>query len=148
MMNRLSGARNIRLGLLALGLSPERVAALYPQVIEQSGLREQIHFPVETYSTGMRARLKFSIATAVVPEILLIDEALSTGDARFRAQSRERLDHVLKTAGAVIYVNHNAQSIASTCERVIWLERGVLRADGPTADVLPMYEEYLASGKK
>lgn len=148
MMNRLSGARNIRLGLLALGRTPDEVAQLYPQVIEQSGLREQIHFPVETYSQGMRARLKFSIATATVPEILLIDEALSTGDARFRAQSKERLDHVLNTAGAVIYVNHNAQSIASTCTRVMWLERGVLRADGPTEEVLPMYEEYLASGKK
>lgn len=148
MMNRLSGARNIRLGLLALGLPPDRVAALYPEVIEQSGLKDSIHFPVETYSSGMRARLKFAIATAVVPEILLVDEALSTGDARFRAQSRERLDHVLSTAGAVIHVNHNAQSIVAACERVIWLERGALRADGPTAEVLPQYEEYLAAGKK
>lgn len=148
MMNKLSGSRNIRLGLLAMGLSPSEVATLYPQVIEQSGLKDSIHFPVETYSSGMRARLKFAIATAVVPDILLIDEALSTGDARFRAQSRERLDHVLETAGAVIYVNHNAQSIASTCERVIWLERGVLRADGPVDAVLPEYESYLAAGKK
>ena len=147
MMNKLSGSRNIRLGLLALGLSPTEVARLYPQVIEQSGLKDSIHFPVATYSSGMKARLKFAIATAVVPEILLVDEALSTGDARFRARSKERLDEVLAAAGAVIHVNHNAATIAAQCDRVIWLEKGVLRADGPTAQVLPLYEEYLARGK-
>ncbi len=147
MMNRLSGARNIRLGLLALGLHPDEVAAMYPRVIETSGLKDSIHFPVATYSSGMKARLKFAIATAVVPEILLVDEALSTGDARFRARSKERLDEVLAAAGAVIHVNHNAATIAAQCDRVIWLEKGVLRADGPTAQVLPLYEEYLARGK-
>ena len=148
MMNKLSGSRNIRLGLLALGLSPTEVARLYPQVIEQSGLKDSIHFPVETYSSGMRARLKFAIATASVPEILLIDEALSTGDARFREQSRERLQEVLASAGAVIYVNHNAKMIAANCERVLWLERGSLRADGPVDDVLPKYQEYVSAGKQ
>lgn len=148
MMQNLSGARNIRLGLLALGLTPAEVSRLYPEVIEQSGLKASIHFPVATYSSGMRARLKFAIATAVVPDILLVDEALSTGDARFRAQSKERLQHVLSQAGAVLHVNHNAKSIAESCQRVIWLEKGVLKADGPTAEVLPMYEAYLESGKK
>lgn len=148
LMPGLSGARNIRLGLLAIGLTPDEVTELYPQVIETSGLKDAIHLPVKTYSSGMKARLKFAVATARTPEILLVDEALGTGDSRFRAAAQARLDEIKQSAGAVLVVNHNAQTIAKTTQRCIWLERGVIRMDGLTAEVLPQYEEYLANRKK
>ncbi len=148
MMPDLSGARNIRLGLLALGLTPDEVADLYPHVIEITGLRESIHLPVRTYSSGMRARLKFGIATARAPEILLVDEALGTGDSRFRASAEARLAEIQSNAGAVIVVNHNAATIEETTKTCIWMEKGIVRASGRTSDVLPMYEEFLGTQKK
>lgn len=148
LMSNLSGARNIRLGLLAKGFSPDEVAELYADVVEQAGIKEALHNPVRTYSSGMKARLKFAVAVAKTPEILLVDEALATGDSQFRATAQERLKQIRETAGAVLVVNHNAKTIANTTQRCIWLERGVIRLDGPTAEVLPLYEEYLASRKK
>lgn len=148
LMPNLSGARNIRLGLLAIGLSPDEVAEAYPKVIETSGLKDSIHIPVRTYSSGMKARLKFSVATARTPDILLVDEALGTGDARFKAAAQARLQEIRESAGAVLVVNHNSQTIANTTQRCIWLERGVIRMDGPTADVVPAYEEFLATRKR
>ncbi len=147
-MPDLSGSRNIRLGLLALGLSPEEVTEFYPKVIEVSGLKDSIHLPVRTYSSGMKARLKFGIATARTPEILLVDEALGVGDSKFRAAAEARLAEIQRAAGAVIQVNHNAATIEETTKTCIWLERGVVRAAGRTADVLPMYEEYLGTARK
>lgn len=148
LMPNLSGARNIRLGLLAKGFTPDEVAELYPQVVESTGLKDSIHLPVRTYSSGMKARLKFGVAVARTPEILLVDEALGTGDSKFRATAQERLQQIRETAGAVLVVNHNSQTIAATTTRCIWLERGVIRMDGPTAEVVPAYEEYLANRKK
>lgn len=148
LMPNLSGARNIRLGLLAKGFTPDEVAALYPQVVESTGLKDSIHLPVRTYSSGMKARLKFGVAVARTPEILLVDEALGTGDSKFRAAAQERLQEIRETAGAVLVVNHNSQTILNTTQRCIWLERGVIRMDGPTADVIPAYEEYLATRRK
>lgn len=140
LMKYLSGARNIRLGLLARGFSPQEVRTEYQKVLETSELREFIHNPLETYSSGMSARLKFAIAISRVPEILLIDEALGTGDARFLRKSARMLEEIKQKAGAIIMVNHSAAAIASQCTRVIWLERGELVADGPTSVVLPLYE--------
>lgn len=148
LMSNLSGARNIRLGLLAKGFSPDEVAELYPSVVEHAGIRDALHNPVKTYSSGMKARLKFAVAVAKTPEILLVDEALATGDSQFRAKAQDRLKEIRDTAGAVLVVNHNAKTIANTTQRCIWLERGVIRKDGPTAEVLPQYEEYLEKRKK
>lgn len=148
LMPQLSGARNLRLGLLALGCSPAEVQELYPKAVAMAGLQESIHLPVKTYSSGMRARLKFAVATARTPEILLIDEALGTGDARFREQAEHRVQEIKEQAGAILVVNHHAAAIAASTKRCIWMDRGVLRADGATSDVLPLYEEHLAAGKK
>lgn len=148
LMPNLSGARNIRLGLLAKGFALDEVADLYPQVVEQAGIKDALHNPVKTYSSGMKARLKFAVAVARTPEILLVDEALATGDSAFRAKAQERLKEIRATAGAVLVVNHNARTIEGTTQRCIWLEKGVIRMDGPTSDVLPRYEEHLAKGGK
>lgn len=148
MLGNLSGARNIRLGLLALGFTPDEVAAKYPQAVEISGLREQIHFPMSTYSSGMRARLKFAVAISRVPDILLIDEALGTGDARFATTSKQLLENIQQTAGAVMMVNHSAIAIAAACSRVIWVEKGSLVTDGPAEEVLAQYTEFVSKRKK
>jgi teichoic acid transport system ATP-binding protein len=148
LLNDLSGARNIRLGLLALGFTPEEVASKYPEAVEISGLREQIHFPLRTYSSGMRARLKFAIAISRVPDILLIDEALGTGDARFAAASKQLLVNIQESAGAVMMVNHSQAAISAACNRVIWIEKGILKGDGPTDEILAQYAEHLLQKKK
>ena len=95
---------------------------------------------METYSSGMRARLHFAVATALAPEILLIDEALAVGDREFRDKSAARLDEHRAAAGTVILVSHNLAEIRRSCSRVIWLQDGLVAADGPTGEVLSVYE--------
>jgi len=137
----LSGRRNVLLGLLALGLTAREAHEQSDAVIDFSGIRESIDLPMRTYSSGMRARLTFAIATAVTPDILLIDEALAVGDEAFRKRSRERVDEVLDHAGALILVTHNLNEIRASCERAIWLEQGLIRAEGSPDEVVDTYLE-------
>lgn len=136
----MSGRRNIEIGLLALGLRATEIPAVADEVVEFSELGEFIDNPMETYSTGMRARLHFGIATAITPEILLIDEALVVGDRRFRERSAARIDAIRQDAGTIVLVSHNLGEIARSCERAIWFEAGRIRMDGPTEDVVEAYE--------
>jgi len=136
----LSGKRNIRLGLLALGTSKEHIGDRIRHIIEFSGLAHAIDRPMATYSSGMRARLAFSIATEVAPDILIVDEALSVGDRNFRSRAADRLDEIRESAGAVVVISHNLNEIAAMCTRVAWLEDGQLVADGEPGDVIPEYE--------
>lgn len=145
LMNDLSGERNVVLGCLAMGMSPAEVKAQTADIIEFSGINERGDFssmPMRTYSSGMGARLRFSIAAAKKHDVLLIDEALATGDARFRRRSEQRVRDLRAEAGTVFLVSHSEQSIRDTCERCIWLESGKIRADGPTEDVLKEYETF------
>jgi teichoic acid transport system ATP-binding protein len=146
LMNDLPGERNVALGCLAMGMSPAEVRAKTPEIIEFSGINERGDFsslPMRTYSSGMAARLRFSIAAAKKHDVLLIDEALATGDAKFRRRSEQRVRDLRGEAGTVFLVSHSEQSIRDTCERAIWLESGVIRSDGPTEDVLKEYEAYM-----
>ena len=111
-----------------------------PSVAEFTGLGDAIDMRMETYSSGMRARLHFAVATATSPEILLIDEALAVGDRTFREKSAQRLDEHRANAGTVLLVSHNLAEIRRSCERVIWLQAGLIMADGPTDEVLAAYE--------
>lgn len=135
-----SGYRNIRLGLLALGLTSDEIESRLPEVAEFTELGDALERPLSTYSSGMRARLHFAIATARTPRILLIDEALAVGDKWFRAKSAERIDRVLAEAGTLLLVSHNGAEIRKQCERAIWIERGHLRDDGPVDRVLDRYD--------
>lgn len=137
----LSGYRNITLGGLAMGLSKREIEERIDEVIEFSGLQEAIMRPMNTYSSGMRARLAFSIATLRVPEILLIDEALAVGDRHFRKKSLDRINHLRESANTVVLVTHSLGEIRETCNRAIWLDDGVIRADGDVETVLGLYEE-------
>jgi teichoic acid transport system ATP-binding protein len=146
LMNDLSGERNVLLGCLAMGMTPAQVKAQSQQIIDFSGINERGDFsslPMRTYSSGMAARLRFSIAAAKKHDVLLIDEALATGDAKFRKRSEQRVRDLRAEAGTVFLVSHSEQSIRDTCERSIWLESGVIRADGPTNAVMKEYEAYV-----
>ena len=146
LMNDLPGERNVVLGCLAMGMSPAEVKAKTKDIIDFSGINERGDFsslPMRTYSSGMGARLRFAIAAAKQHDVLLIDEALATGDAKFRRRSEQRVRELRAQAGTVFLVSHSEQSIRDTCERAIWLESGLIRADGPTDDVLKEYEAYV-----
>ncbi|OON72112.1 ABC transporter ATP-binding protein [Streptomyces tsukubensis] len=145
MMNDLTGERNVFLGGLAMGMSREQVGQRYEDIVDFSGINEKgdfITLPMRTYSSGMAARLRFSIAAAKDHDVLLIDEALATGDRSFQKRSEARIRELRSSAGTVFLVSHNNKSIRDTCERVLWLERGELRMDGPTKDVLKEYDDF------
>ncbi|WP_431961905.1 ABC transporter ATP-binding protein [Actinacidiphila sp. bgisy160] len=147
LMNDLTGERNVMLGGLAMGMSQEEVRQRYDSIVDFSGINEKgdfISLPMRTYSSGMAARLRFSIAAAKSHDVLMIDEALATGDNRFRKRSEARIRELRKEAGTVFLVSHNNKSIRDTCDRVLWLEKGELRMDGPTDEVLKAYEEFTA----
>lgn len=136
----LTGWRNIQLGLLAQGLNNSEALDQSGEVGEFTGLDDFLNLRMETYSSGMRARLHFAVATALAPEILLIDEALAVGDREFRDKSASRLDEHRAAAGTVLLVSHNLAEIRRSCSRVIWLQEGLVVADGSTGDVLAAYE--------
>jgi teichoic acid transport system ATP-binding protein len=136
----LSGERNIVLGGLALGFKKSEITALRDQIIAFSELQDFIDLPMRTYSSGMQARLKFAIAASQQHDILIVDEALSVGDKRFQARSEGRIREIRDNAGTVFLVSHSMGSIRDTCDRVIWLNKGELVMDGPTAEVVDAYE--------
>lgn len=140
----LSGRRNILIGCLALGMTPEETAHRTADIIDFAGLHDSIDLPMRTYSSGMKARLNFAIATAATPEILLIDEALAVGDADFRRRSQQRIDEIRERAGSVVLVSHNLDEIAKGCDRAVWLEKGELRMVGDSAGVVRAYTDAQA----
>ncbi|CCB77626.1 MULTISPECIES: ABC transporter ATP-binding protein [Streptomycetaceae] len=145
LMNDLTGERNVILGGLAMGMSYPEVREKYQDIVDFSGINEKgdfISLPMRTYSSGMAARLRFSIAAAKRHDVLMIDEALATGDRSFQKRSEARIRELRKEAGTVFLVSHNNKSIRDTCERVLWLEKGELLMDGPTEEVLRAYEEH------
>ncbi|MGW1902788.1 ABC transporter ATP-binding protein [Streptomyces hirsutus] len=151
LMNDLTGERNVMLGGLAMGMSREQVHERYQEIVDFSGINEKgdfITLPMRTYSSGMAARLRFSIAAAKDHDVLLIDEALATGDRKFQKRSEDRIRELRKHAGTVFLVSHSNKSIRDTCDRVLWLERGELRMDGPTDEVLKEYEKFTGGPDK
>jgi teichoic acid transport system ATP-binding protein len=145
LMNDLTGATNVILGGLAMGMEQEEVRRRYKGIVDFSGINDKgdfISLPMRTYSSGMSARLRFSIAAAKNHDVLMIDEALATGDRAFQKRSEERIRELREEAGTVFLVSHNNTSIRDTCDRVLWIERGELLMDGPTAEVVQAYEDH------
>jgi|GEM_PF-2550524 len=142
LLPELSGLQNVRIGLLAMGLRPDEVETRMPRVIGLAGLGDSIAMPMRTYSSGMGARLRFAISVAAEPEILMIDEALSTGDAAFMERSRIAMEGLLARAGTVFLVSHAAQTIETMCTRAIWLDQGRVVTEGPARDVARAYRWY------
>ncbi len=141
LLRDLSGEQNVMLGGLALGQSKEEVEASYQDVVEFAGLEDFIDLPMRTYSSGMTARLKFAIAATRAHEILIVDEALAVGDKQFRERSEARIREIRDQAGTVFLVSHSMKSIADTCNRVVWIEKGELLMDGDPDEVIRAYKE-------
>lgn len=140
----LSGRRNIILGTLALGLSKREAERKVDEITEFAQLEDFIDLPMRTYSSGMRARLHFSIATSVTPEILMIDEALAVGDEIFKQRSDERIRELQEAAGTIFLVSHSMDAITDTCTRVLWMEQGAVVAEGDPTEVVEQYRAEVA----
>lgn len=140
LMNDMTGERNVVLGCLAMGMTPAEVKDSYDSICDFAGIGEFISLPMSTYSSGMAARLRFAIAATKAHEVLLIDEALATGDAEFRRRSEARIRELRQAAGTVFLVSHGLGVVRETCDRAIWLEKGVIIADGDAAAVVSAYE--------
>lgn len=141
----LSGDQNVILGCLAMGLSHREIRERFDQIVELSGLEKAIHLPMRSYSSGMSSRLRFAIAASIDPDILLIDEALNTGDAQFRERTEVRMDELRRQAGCVFLVSHSANTIVDMCTRAIWLDQGEILGDGDPRSVTEAYANYTAN---
>ena len=141
LLDDLTGERNVVLGCLAMGMTKKEIKSKYAQIVAFSGVDEYISLPMKTYSSGMASRLRFAIAAAKSHEILLIDEALATGDAEFRVKSHARIDELRRQAGTVFLVAHDLEEVEDTCNRVIWLDRGTIMAQGE--DVIGIIDRYI-----
>ncbi|PWH06482.1 teichoic acid ABC transporter ATP-binding protein [Brachybacterium endophyticum] len=148
LMGDLSGERNIMIGGLALGLTQQQVKDRYQDVVDFAEIGEFVNLPMKSYSSGMGARLRFAISASAVPDILMIDEALSTGDAGFRAKSKARINEVRESAGTVFLVSHSLATVKSMCERVLWVHKGQLVMDGPADEVCKHYKKFVNETKK
>jgi len=138
----LDGLSNVELGLLASGLSPSEVEEKKFEVAEWADIGDAIYRPMATYSSGMRSRLTFSISTSIPREILLIDEALSTGDAAFASRAHDRMNSYLESAGSVFLVSHGAGTIQEYCSRALWLHEGRIVQDGEAKEVSSNYVKW------
>lgn len=137
----LTGRENIILNGVLLGLTRREVALKLPEIVAFSELDEFLDQPVRTYSSGMVARLGFSIAVHLEPDILLIDEILAVGDLHFQAKCRDKMKWFKNRKTTIVIVSHSTGDIRSLCDRVLWLDRGKLVGQGAVSDILPLYEE-------
>jgi teichoic acid transport system ATP-binding protein len=148
LMKGLTGERNIMIGGLALGLSKKEVRERMDEIVDFAGIGDFVHQPMQAYSSGMGARLRFAISSAARPDILMIDEALATGDAEFRAKGKARIEEIRQHAGTVFLVSHSLKAIRQMCTRVLWIDQGTLRMDGPTEEVCDAYQEFTRPSTK
>src|SRR5699024_12537664 len=116
--------------------------------IKLTRLEDFTDLPMRTYSSVMSQRLKFAIASSLQHEILIFDEALNVGDKMFRDRSEGRIRSIRENAGTAFRVSHSMRSIKDTCNRTLWIEKGELRADGPTADVIKEYQDFNKAAKE
>lgn len=142
-----TGRENVFLYGSFLGYSKEFIESKYDEIVEFSELGKFMDVPVENYSSGMRARLGFAIATVVQPEILILDEVLSVGDARFRKKSEQKIRSLMKDDVTVLFVSHSASQVKSICNKAIILDHGQLIAQGDSEEMCAIYERMVAGEK-
>jgi lipopolysaccharide transport system ATP-binding protein len=138
-----TGRENAELNAAILGLSQAQIAARMDDIIAFSELREFIEQPVKTYSSGMYVRLAFSVAIHVAPSVLIIDEALAVGDARFQAKCMERIRKMKAEGTTILFVSHDVAAVRLLCDRAVWLDKGVVRMIGDVQQVTSRYIEFL-----
>jgi teichoic acid transport system ATP-binding protein len=143
MNEKLSGRENIRLGGLAVGLSPTRLAEITEEIAEFAQLGEYLDFPMSSYSAGMRGRLGFAVAANLDPEILLVDEALGGGDAGFVEHAREKMAALCGEGRTIILVTHGLSSVRSMATEALWLHQGAIAQAGDPEEIVNAYMRYL-----
>ncbi len=143
----LSGVENILLGGAFLGLDDAKIRELMPSIIDFADLGQFIDAPIKTYSSGMRARLGFAIATSIDPDILLLDEVLATGDATFREKSKARVIELVRGAKAVVLVTHDMNWVTEYCNRALLIEQGRVVIEGDPAEVVEVHRQHTEEAK-
>ncbi len=135
----LTGRENVLLNGVILGMSRAEIAAKFDEIVAFSGLEDFIDTPVKRYSSGMYARLGFSVAAHLEPDILVIDEVLSVGDFAFQAKSVQKMKSIARSGATVLFVSHNLHAISDLCSRTVLMDAGMIVADGPTTEVIQTY---------
>jgi lipopolysaccharide transport system ATP-binding protein/teichoic acid transport system ATP-binding protein len=142
----LTGRENVLLAGLANGMAPPELEALTPDIIDFAEIGDAIDYPVRTYSSGMRSRLGFAVTSHLHPDILLIDEGLSAGDAAFRTKCSQKFDELLSSNCTIVLVAHGFRMIEQFADFCLWLDHGEVAAVGPTEEVLQKYVDAEAKG--
>lgn len=142
----LSGRENIFLNGNILGMSTAFIKSRFDEIVAFSGLEQFIDQPVKTYSSGMYARLGFSVAVAVEPDILLVDEVLAVGDEQFQRRCTERMSEIRSSGRTVVFVSHGLAQVQQLCDRAVWIDKGIVRTCGETAAVIQDYLESVSTG--
>jgi len=137
----MTGRENIFLNGAVMGYSEQFLREKYDEIVAFSELEQFIDVPIRNYSSGLVARLAFAIATVVDPEILIVDEVLSVGDANFQEKSRKRMMELMSGGTTVLFVSHNLNQIREMCSRVVWLDHGQLKMIGDAAEVCDAYAQ-------
>ena len=143
----MSGRDNVFLGGLAAGMTPDEIENHFQEIADFSELGEAIDAPMRTYSSGMFSRLAFSVAATVRPDILIVDEALSTGDAKFKEKSLNRMKELRSDDRALILVSHAMATLREVCNDVVWMHKGKLVLRGNPNETIDAYQEFLQVGK-
>lgn len=139
----LSGRENVYLAGSILGLKRSEIDTKFDSIVDFSGLEEFIDTPIKNYSSGMTARLAFSVAISIDPEVLLVDEVLAVGDEAFQLKCYERIWELRRAGKTVVFVSHSLSAVRRLCSQVLWLEKGRVRAIGQTSDVVGKYLEHV-----
>lgn len=139
---QLTARENIYLNGAVMGYSKELINAKFDEIVEFSELRNFLDVPVQNFSSGMVARLAFSIATIVEPEILIVDEILSVGDIAFQKKSEEKMLSMINGGTTVLFVSHSIKQIKKLCDKIVWLEHGEVKEIGKK-EVCDKYEEFM-----
>ena len=143
--NKLSGRENIFLSGMLLGFERPQIEEKLDEIIEFSELGDFIDRPVKTYSSGMYSKLAFSITAILETEIMLIDEVLSVGDAKFKKKSYEKMRSLIMNKDrTVVIVSHSSDTLRKLCDNILWLHDGEVKMQGTTEEVLPLYEEFMS----
>lgn len=140
-----TGRENVVINAAILGMAPEEIDQRFDEIVNFSELGEFIDQPVKTYSSGMYVRLAFSIAINASPAVLIVDEALSVGDARFQAKCMHRIKEIQESGATILFVSHDVSAVRALCQQAIWLDHGRIRAMGDVFPITGQYMEYMCS---
>jgi lipopolysaccharide transport system ATP-binding protein len=135
----LSGRANIYLNASILGMTRREIDGCFDEIVDFAGVGRFIDMPVKAYSSGMYARLAFSVAVHITTDVLLVDEILSVGDASFRGKSMQKMTSLMRSGGTVVFVSHAMDAVTQFCQKAVWMEQGRIAAYGPTDEVVARY---------